>query len=239
MVLLCLTVTANSQKSSAASELTDKRYSFTYFVDGDFIQNGLDKSLMFYENLPSELSWDTLNSMVANFTADGVRLEYRIFGYKSGGGGTLVFDSGGGGKYGQAIDITGANFDYFNLLLSAYDKDGNQQQVGYIDSGYIVWGYGELVQLPTTPPELVDDVDSINEGINGGEESTLPTESDGLPQYTTGAIPDVSIPEQGIACIALFTSVAASIFNSHWAMSSACGVVVILVLAWYILYGRR
>lgn len=234
-----MTVTANCLKSTAASELTDSRYSFTYFVNGDFVQNGLDKSLMFYEYLPSGLSWDTLNSMVANFTADGVRCEYRVFGYKSGGGGTLVFDSGGGGKYGQAIDITGAGFDYFNILLSAYDKDGNQIEVGNIDSGYIVWGYGELVQLPTTPPELVDDVDSINEGINGGEESTLPTESDGLPQYTTGAIPDVSIPEQGIACIALFTSVAASIFNAHWALSSACGVVVILALAWYVLYGRR
>ena len=155
LALLCLTVTANCLKSSAASELTDNRYSFTYFVNGDFVQNGLDKSLMFYEYLPSGLSWDTLNSMVANFTADGVRCEYRIFGYKSGGGGTLVFDSGGGGKYGQAIDITGANFDYFNILLSAYDKEGNQIEVGNIDSGYIVWGYGELVQLPTTPPSLL------------------------------------------------------------------------------------
>lgn len=167
LVLLSLIGVASSFKSKAASEITDKRYRYTYFTDGDFRQDGLDKSLMFYEYLPNELSWDTLNSMVANFTADGVRCKYRIFGYKSGGGGTLVFDSGGGGTYGQAIDITGAGFDYYNILLSAFDDDGNQIAVGNIDSGYVIFSWGELVQLPTTPPELVDGVQSIEEGING------------------------------------------------------------------------
>lgn len=167
----------NSLKSSAASEITDKRYKYTYFTDGDFQQMGLDKQLMFYEYLPDGLSWDTLQQMVANFTADGVRLEYRILGYKSGGGGTLVFDSGDKGTFGQAVDIQGANFDYYNIYLSAFDEDGVQQQVGHIDSGYIIFSWGELVQLPTTPPELVDGVQSIEEGINGTATVTRPPSS--------------------------------------------------------------
>lgn len=177
LVLLSLIGVVSSLRSNAASEITDKRFKYTYFTDGDFRTDGLDKSLMFYEYLPSGLSWDTLSSMVANFTADGVRCQYRIFGYKSGGGGTLVFDSGGGGMYGQAIDITGAGFDYYNILLSAFDKDGNQIQVGTIDSGYVIFSWGELVQLPTTPPELVDGVQSIEEGINGTATVTRPPSS--------------------------------------------------------------
>lgn len=173
-MLLSLIGVVSSLKSSAASEITDKRYRYTYFTDGDFRQEGLDKSLMFYEYLPDGLSWDTLNSMVANFTADGVRCQFRIFGYRSGGGGTLIFDSGGGGMYGQAIDITGAGFDYYNILLSAFDKEGTQIQVGNIDSGYVIFSWGELVQLPTTPPELVNGVQSIEEGINGTVTVTLP-----------------------------------------------------------------
>lgn len=176
-MLLSLIGVVSSLKSSAANEITDKRYKYTYFTNGDFVQNGLDKSLTFYEYLPDDLSWDTLNSMVANFTADGVRCQYRIFGYRSGGGGTLVFDSGGGGMYGQAIDITGAGFDYYNILLSAFDTDGTQIQVGNIDSGYVIFSWGELVQLPTTPPELVDGVQSIEEGINGTATVTRPPSS--------------------------------------------------------------
>lgn len=174
LVALSLIALVSSLRSNAASEITDKRYQYTYFTDGDFRTDGLDKSLMFYEYLPSGLSWDTLSGMVANFTADGVRCQYRIFGYKSGGGGTLVFDSGGGGMYGQAIDITGAGFDYYNILLSAYDKDGTQIQVGNIDSGYVIFSWGELVQLPTTPPELVDAAESAAEGINGTATIPLP-----------------------------------------------------------------
>lgn len=184
LVLLSLIGLASSLKSNAANEITDKRYKYTYFTDGDFQQMGLDKQLMFYEYLPDNLSWDTLQQMVANFTADGVRLEYRILGYKSGGGGTLVFDSGDNGSFGQAVDIQGANFDYYNIYLSAFDEDGVQQQVGHIDSGYVIFSWGELVQLPTTPPELVDGVQSIEEGINGTVTVTRPPSN-----ITTATIP--------------------------------------------------
>jgi hypothetical protein len=147
---------------------------------------------MFYEYLPDGLSWDTLNSMVANFTADGVRCQYRIFGYRSGGGGTLIFDSGGGGMYGQSIDITGAGFDYYNILLSAFDKDGTQIAVGNIDSGYVIFSWGELVQLPTTPPELIDGVQSIEEGINGTATVTRPPS---IVTTVTVTTDDVGLPD--------------------------------------------
>ena len=56
--------------------------------------------------------------MTCNVTAGGLRCHYRVLGYRSGGGGTLIFDSGWGGQYGQAIDIQGAGFDYYNYQHS-------------------------------------------------------------------------------------------------------------------------
>lgn len=163
--------------TSSAASVTDKRYQYTYFTNGDFQQDGDNKQFMFYEYLPANLSWDTLNQMTVNAVAEGTRCNYRVLGYRSGGGGTLVFDSGWLGQYGVAIDITGANFDYYNVILSLpTDFDENTPAtVGNIDSCYIIFAWGELVQLPTTPPELINGVDAIESGINGTATETLPT----------------------------------------------------------------
>lgn len=160
-------LSSSEDQATAASDITDKRYQYSYFTNGDFSQDGDNKQFMFYEYLPSGLSWDTLNQMTVNAVAEGTRCKYRVLGYKSGGGGSLCYDSGWNGEFGIAIDITGANFDYFNVILSVYDDSGQQYTIGNIDSCYIVYAWGELVQLPTTPPALVDGVQSIEEGING------------------------------------------------------------------------
>lgn len=175
--------------SSATSEITDNRYQYVYYTNGDFQTDGLHKQFMFYEYLPSGLSWDTLTQMTCNVTAGGLRCNYRVLGYRSGGGGTLIFDSGWGGQYGQAIDIQGAGFDYYNIILSCVDDTGQEVQVGNIDSAYVVFAYGELVQLPTTPPELVDGVQSIDDAINGGTEENVDSYSDSLPNINNSDIP--------------------------------------------------
>lgn len=174
-------------QATAASDITDRRYQYSYFTNGDFQQDGDDKQFMFYEYLPSGLSWDTLNQMTVNAVSEGTRCNYRVFGYRSGGGGTLVYDSGDGGEFGVAIDITGANFDYFNVILSVPDG-----AVGNIDSCYIVYAWGELVQLPTTPPELIDSAAAIESGINGTATETLPQNITTVT-YTTMSFSDRDI----------------------------------------------
>lgn len=180
-------LSSSEEQATAASDITDRRYQYSYYTNGDFQQDGDNKQFMFYEYLPSGLTWDSLNQMTVNAVAEGTRCKYRVLGYKSGGGGTLCYDSGFKGEFGIAIDITGANFDYFNVILSVYDDSGQQYNIGNIDSCYIVYAWGELVQLPTTPPALVDSAEAIESGINGTATETLPTVLTTVT-YTTIAI---------------------------------------------------
>lgn len=176
--------------------------------------------------------------MVVNITAGGVRCDYRVFGYRSGGGGTLVFDSGGRGQFGQAIDITGAGFDYYNVIVSAYDDTGTQIQVGTIDSAYIIFAYGELVQLPTTPPELVEHAASIDEGINGGQVSTLPTDDTELPTIDDAPLDtSINIPSEAGGFLGLIGSIL-TFFMSLSGLGTLCTFIIIITLAAFFLYGR-
>lgn len=237
LALLVIIEQASFLKSNAAS-LTDNRYRYSYFTNGDFVQDGLDKHFVFYEYLPDGLSWDTLNQMVVNITADGVRCDYRVFGYRSGGGGTLVYDSGGRGQFGQAIDITGANFDYYNVIVSAYDDTGTQIQVGTIDSAYIIFAYGELVQLPTTPPELVEHAASIDDAINGGIDEQVPTQDIELPTMDNSSIGPIEVGDQAMSMFAMFGSVSSAFFLMS-GIGSILVACVVLSVIYYFLYGRR
>lgn len=228
-----------SSDVKAASITESGSYAF-YQSNGDFGSDGGDgKQYLFYKYMSDfdSFTWDNLNYMTVNAVSDGVRLKYRITGFRSGGGGTMVFDSGWS-QYAVATEVKGANFDYYLLELRAYDTDGVQIPLRTIDSVVTYFGYGVSVQLPTTPPELVDSAQNIESAIVGGEVETLPPDSDGLPTYTSGALGRASFGSDIIAFFGAFWYLVNWCFSVHPAYTSAFTLMILIAVVGYILYGR-
>ena len=240
-VLLILTNTDVLQilESNAAEPTQNENYAY-YQGDGDFNSDGdLGKQYAFYKYISDfdEFDWSNLRYMTVNAVSDGTRLQYRITGYKSGGGGTLIFDSGWH-MYATAVQVEGAGFDYYLLELREYDENGQQVQIGYIDSIVTYFGYSEVVQLPTTPPELVTGVQDIQSAIVGGEIEEVTTDTADLPSYNSGDISDTETPSAITGFFSLFAYCVSWLFGCHPLLSSCLTLFIVLALVGYILYGR-
>lgn len=241
LVLLILTVAANSLKSEAAAINQTDVYTY-YQSDGDFGSDGGDgKQFKFYKYMSdfSAFDWNNLNHMYVVAVSDSHKLYYRITGYRSGGGGTLMFDSGWTAPN-TSVDCRGANFDYYLIELRRYDDGltGEQTQVGYLDTIYTSFSYGTEVQLPTTPPEIVTGIQSIEEAINGGEDETLPQETIELPTLDNSIVTtDVSPNSEVSGFIRGIMSVWTFVFSLD-GMSFILPICIVITFVAFVLYGR-
>lgn len=126
-----------------------------YGSDGDFVESGNEKHLMFYKYFPNTADYVGIGVYAVNNY--GQQLKFRVIGYVHG---NVVFRSGLC-EYGDVVNIEGKNFDYFDVYLvnwSDEEDGGASVPVGYVESFKYIYSIRYYQPVPTQPPGVVEEL---------------------------------------------------------------------------------
>lgn len=126
-----------------------------YGSDGDFVESGNEKHLMFYKYFPNTADYVGIGVYAVNNY--GQQLKFRVIGYVHG---NVVFRSGLC-DYGDTVNIDGKNFDYFDVYLvnwSDEEDGGASVPVGYVESFKYIYSIRYYQPVPTQPPGVVEEL---------------------------------------------------------------------------------